>query len=213
MKTIAKTALRFVIIIGISSLVMGSGVAFLYAAFKVRLAERKAEEFKLVLKTALPEGEVKLLAGSMDAEDDVYAVCDAAGKPLAYAARGSGQGYSSKVKVLVGTKADEKLTISKVVVLEQQETPGLGTNVSLTRSTYTLWQKVHVAPADKPESFYNSFLDKFQGRTAERLGEVDAMVAATITSNATKNATREAVERIRAAIAAKPAGAAGRQTN
>ena len=101
---------------------------------------------------------------------------------------------------MVGMAADEHLTLRKVVVLSQQETPGLGANISESKSTYSLWQKIGVQPSDEPEATYNGFMDQFDAKSAEQLAEVDAMTAATITSNAVKAAVRQAVGRVRQAV-------------
>ena len=115
----------------------------------------------------------------------------------------------------MGTLPDDALSIRKVAVLAQQETPGLGTKIADSRSSWTLWEKIHLARPAGDEELINDFMDQFsadkrnkKGRpplTAAELDTVDAITAATITSNAVKNGVRDAVERIRAArAAAKP---------
>lgn len=195
-----KTAIRFIVILGVICLVMGGGVAVLYATFKERIAQKEAEQFELALRQVLPDGRVERIAGSPADGDDVYRAADDSGTVLGYAARGAEQGYSSKVKILVGFEPDA-VTIRKVIVLDQQETPGLGANVNLTRSSYTLWQKIGIQPADEPEKQSNEFLDRFSGRAAAQVDGVDAMPAATITSNAVKNGVAEAGRRVRQAMA------------
>ena len=219
MKTVAITALRFIVILGVTCLVMGSGVAMLYSVFKDRLAEREAIQFQELLGQILPPGEAVLIAGSQENGDDVYLVADDQGQPLAYAARGEATGYSSKVKILLGASADDELSIRRVAVLSQAETPGLGTKVAESRSNYTLWQKIGLAEADGPEEQYNDFMDQFSAErreakaqpplTVEQLNTVDAITAATISSNAIKDGVRQAAERIRAAREAARSRAAG----
>jgi len=194
-----KNALRFVLILGLICTGMGTGVAFLYAAFEDRIAQKEARQFEATLGQVLPEGRIDRIAGSPARGTDVYKVTADDGAVQGYAARGEAQGYSSTVRVLVGTRPDAA-TIRNVAVLEQQETPGLGANVSERRSNYSLWEKAGVAPTEQPERFGNAFLSRFEGRTIAELGEVDAMTAATITSNAVKAGVRQAVRRIREAV-------------
>ena len=198
-----KTALRFVLVLGLICLVMGVGVAVLFAAFQARVQAKEREQFDLALRQVLPEGKIELRAGSRDDASDVYAERDAQGKAVRYAARGAAQGYSSNVRVLVSVDAGT-MALCRVAVLSQQETPGLGANVSLTRSTWTLWDKTgHALGAShrgEVEPFENVFLDQFTGRTVEQLDRVDAMTAATITSNAVKQGVRRAVARITDAL-------------
>lgn len=197
-----KTAIRFVIVLGLICLVMGGGVAVLYATFTDRIARQEAEQFDVALRQVLPAGDVQRVAGSPQQADDVYKATDAEGNVF-YAARGEAKGYSSTVKVLVGIRADDR-TLHRVIVLDQQETPGLGANVSLTRSTWTLWEKIGRAvgliESRGLEPFENPFLDAFSGRTADRLEKIDAMTAATITSDAVKSGVRQAARRITDAV-------------
>ena len=203
-----KTAIRFVIVLGLICLVMGGGVAILFGAFKDRIAEKKREAFNVALRQVLPAGgRPEPVPGTDTGGDDqtVYRMVDAEGNVLGYAARGQQQGYSSVVRVLVGFQSDGR-SIHKVVVLEQQETPGLGANVSLARSDWTLWKKlaqsVGLVPPGEKETRTNAFLDQFSrdrdgsARTVERLDDIDAMTAATITSDAVREGVRKAARRV-----------------
>lgn len=204
-----RTAVRFVVVLGLICLAMGGGVAVLYATFKERIEVKEQEQIRLALREVLPEGRVEPMPGSAEKTHTgwtVYrATADDDGEALGYAAHGRAQGYSSTVKVLVGVAPDVR-TIRRVVVLDQQETPGLGANVSVSESSYTLWQKIGVQPASEPERRFNRFLDQFAAdaegnpRTVDALAGIDAMTAATITSDAVKTAVRGAVDDIRAAI-------------
>ena len=204
-----KQAIRFVVILGSICLIMGSGVAIIYAGFRDEIARKERLQFESLLLQVLPTGEGFSAPEPLPKAGDVFVVKDSAGKPAAYAAEGAAQGYSSKVRVLVGAGADQQLTIRKVVVISQQETPGLGANISETRSKWTLWQKIGhelgLSGEGQIEQRYNKFLDQFEGKTIKQLDEVDAITAATITSDAVKAAVRLAVERIRQAIQAPQA--------
>jgi RnfABCDGE-type electron transport complex G subunit len=197
-----RTAVRFVAVLGAICLVMGGGVAVLYATFKERIEVKEQEQIRLALREVLPEGTVDEMPGSAEktqSGEKVYRATDGDGNALGYAAHGRAQGYSSTVKVLVGVAPDVR-TLRSVVVLDQQETPGLGANVSVSRSSYNFWQKIGIQPADEPERRFNPFLDQFSSRRLDALAGIDAMTAATITSDAVKTAVRGAVDDIRAAI-------------
>src|SRR5690606_34719403 len=79
----------------------------------------------------------------------------------------SEKGFSGLVKIMVGFKPDG--TIQNIAVLEQKETPGLGTKI-------------------KDESFLQQFRDKnpstFNLKVKKDGGEVDALTGATISSRA-----------------------------
>lgn len=204
-----KQAIRFVIVLGSICLIMSSGAAIIYGGFKDKIARKEQLQFESLLLQALPTGQGFSAPEPLAKAGDVFVVKDSAGRPAAYAAEEASQGYSSKVRILVGVNADQELTIRKVVVISQQETPGLGANISETRSTWTLWQKIGhelgLSGEGQVEQRYNKFLDQFDGKTIKRLGEVDAITAATITSDAVKTGVRLAVERIRQATQATQA--------
>jgi electron transport complex protein RnfG len=117
-----KQAIRFVIILGSICLIMGSGVAIIYAGFKDEIARKERLQFESLLLQVLPTGEGFSAPEPLPNAGDVFVVKDSAGKPAAYAAEGAAQGYSSKVRVLVGAGADQEWTIRNVVVISQQET-------------------------------------------------------------------------------------------
>lgn len=77
------------------------------------------------------------------------------------------KGFSGLIKIMVGFKPDG--TIQNIEVLEQKETPGLGTKM-------------------KDEKFLSQFRDKnpsnFNLKVSKDGGEVDALTGATITSRA-----------------------------
>jgi len=207
-----RDLVKFGVIIGLICLVIGGGVAALYGLFVQEIAAREVLEAIDKVRTVCPEGTTPdldhplkgnpLKAGEPLDEEAVFAVKDAAGKTVAYVAFGGAQGYSSVVKVAVGAQAGD-LSIFRVVVLAQQETPGLGAHVAEEASNYTLWEKIFgPAEAGKTEELVNPFLDGFRGKKEADAPAVHAITAATITSNATKNAVIQALARIRDAVGA-----------
>ena len=87
------------------------------------------------------------------------------------------KGFSGLIKIMVGFKPDG--TIQNIEVLEQKETPGLGTKI-------------------KDEKFLSQFRNKnpllFNLKVAKDGGEVDALTGATITSRAFGEATQMAYD-------------------
>jgi RnfABCDGE-type electron transport complex G subunit len=206
-----RQALRFVLVLGIICLVMGSGVAMIYARFKETIADRDEQQRSALRVQVLPAGEGYGPPEPLAADAEVFVVRGPDGAAAGYAAEGAAQGYSSTVRVMVGMAADQALTVRKVVVLAQQETPGLGANISEVRSTYNLWQKIGLQAAPQAEGAYNEFMDKFDGLSVEQMDQVDAMTAATITSNAVKVAVRQAVDRVRTSLAGSAAVGRGEE--
>ena len=87
------------------------------------------------------------------------------------------KGFSGLIKIMVGFKPDG--TIQNIEVLEQKETPGLGTKI-------------------KDEKFLNQFRNKnplsFNLKVTKDGGEVDALTGSTITSRAFGEATQMAYD-------------------
>ena len=89
----------------------------------------------------------------------------------------SDKGFSGLIKIMVGFQPDG--TIENIVVLEQKETPGVGTKL-------------------KEEKFLGQFRDKnpsgFDLKVAKDGGEVDALTGATISTRAFTEAAQSAYD-------------------
>ena len=144
------------------------------------IAEAKAAADKAAVKSVLPEFE----AVETTAIDSLAVVVNKAtkgGEVVGYAIKcESKNGFGGVVKLMVGF--DTKGIILNVEVLEQKETPGLGTNMAI-----------------KGDSVKNPLL-KLHGKEASTTklsvkkdgGDVDALTAATISSRAYVEAVAQA---------------------
>jgi RnfABCDGE-type electron transport complex G subunit len=74
-------------------------------------------------------------------QDHVYKGTNKSGQLIGYAACGEAQGYSSRIKVMVGMEPNLEKIIG-INILAQNETPGLGTKMTEIESTSTLWSVV-----------------------------------------------------------------------
>ncbi len=142
--------------------------------------ERKVNALKLVLPNFdnNPVEDVQLIK-SDKAKDSVELYPAFANNEMVGAAviGSSEKGFSGLVKIMVGFKLDG--TIQNIVVLEQKETPGLGTKM-------------------KDEKYIKQYRDKnpsiFNLKVAKDGGEIDALTGATITSRAFGEATQMAYD-------------------
>ena len=201
-----RNLLKFVVILSVACLVIGGGVAALYGLYRGDIERRELRIKEQAIQDVCPEGASvdpeHPIAGVPMAADAVYAARDSVGGTVAYVAQGEAQGYSSVIKVMVSASAED-FSVIRVVVLSQQETPGLGATVGETRSTWTLWQKLF--GSGEAEQWVNAFLDQFTGKQSQEFPQIHGITAATITSNATKRAVEQALERIRDAVGASAA--------
>ena len=135
---------------------------------------------------------------------DYYEGYSSSGKINGYALIGEKQGYQSLIRVLVGI--DPGGVIQAIKVLQQAETPGLGTRIEEVKADETLWGRIArrpgTAPARKgPERPW--FQTQYDGLTVKGLrvvrppfkGEkgIHALTGATITSRALTNAVKGAI--------------------
>ncbi|NQT51502.1 FMN-binding protein [bacterium] len=204
-------AVRFPLVLGLISLFSAAGLAVSYQAtydrIRYQVELKKARGLSVVLGLPLDESPdakrpwTEFPYPGTQAEPGVPFVVYEASDPTTgqrlYAAQGSGQGYSSKVRLIVA--ADQSVEggpgqamVKAITVVGQLETPGLG-----SRCTEPEFQREF-------EHLPEAFLDLVTGvpyRDPDAAGsdtqKVSAIVGATITSNAVVAAVHEALGRIR----------------
>ncbi len=201
---------KYPIVIAIICLIAAAALAFTYSLTRERIKVAKRSELvaglaKVLPGAKMPPEERKLPDGGTlyigrAKEDDGI---------VGYAAIGSAQGYSSRIKVLVGV--DRNMTIAAISILEQNETPGLGERTKEVPATKSVWQAIgdlfggkrEVEPPREPP-----FQQQFRGKRSDQLvlvkeqgatDKISQLTGATITSRAVLDAVKEAVEKIKQA--------------
>ncbi len=112
-------------------------------------------------------------------EKDGYAVGLAGGETVGYVFVTSSKGYGGDVQVMTGITADGN--VSGVVILDQNETPGLGANAEKETFRSQFQQPV-------PENGFTVT------KSTAGEGEISAMTGATITTTAVTNAVNDAIK-------------------
>jgi electron transport complex protein RnfG len=106
-----------------------------------------------------------------------YLARNAEGAITAIAGEGSpveNKGFGGEMKVMVGLNPDG--VVQTVIVTENKETPGLGTNATdrkLTRSLWSLFGGGDSGPSGLPP---NPYLDRYDDHSAKQLGASDFTV-------------------------------------
>ncbi|MFC1794646.1 FMN-binding protein [Planctomycetota bacterium] len=120
-----------------------------------------------------------------------------AGKIIAYALPISGQGFWAPIKGVIGIKADRQ-TITGIAFYEQNETPGLGAQITTSTFTSQFQGKV-ISSADKPLNLR---------RPGDTLGTSDvyAITGATQTSVRLEKILNDALKKWRAELDEKSEG-------
>lgn len=183
-KKLPSTFANMLIVLTVVALVSALALAFTYTATKEAREMAKLKKTLDALEKVLPEfdnqpsQEKYTLDGDTDME---FYPAKKDGQMVGTAVKTySDNGFSDRIWIMVGF--DKDLKILDTFVVEQKETPGLGTKM-------------------KEPKFKNQFKDKvpasFTLKVGRDGGDVDAIAAATITSRA----FCEAVERAYQALA------------
>lgn len=171
------------------TLVASAGVGAVHMVTAEPIAQAERNNAEKLIREVLPDGvEVSPADTLLDVKGNVVYVCTATrdGEVAGYAVATPSltkDGFNGKVALMVGFKPDG--AIYNIRVLKQNETPGLGTNMT--------------AEGNK---LYRSFFDKKTGEgrnpggmklaVTKEGGDVDGLTAATISSKAYVNAVASA---------------------
>lgn len=153
------------------SLVMSAALGFVYNVTKEPIAAAiKAKEVSAI-KEVLPAFDNDPVSTAKELNGMLFYYASSSDSLVGYAAKTFTEiGYSGRFDLMVGFLPDG--TIHNIVVLEQKETPGLGTNMVLPKFK-NQFLKLNIANLKD-----NRLLVKKDG------GTIDAISAATITSRA-----------------------------
>jgi RnfABCDGE-type electron transport complex G subunit len=199
--------IKYPLVITVICLVAAGALALTYRVTKDRIRASERSELMDGLDAVLPEGEREVL----DEATGVYVVRQG-GEPVAYAATGEAQGYSSKIKVIVGLTAGKR-RVTAMRILAQNETPGLGERSREVPPSESLWQAIGdlFGGADADEKEKDKPVPPFQAQFKDRpLDElrldpdpkkgISKLSGATVTSKAVVRATRNAVATIESVV-------------
>jgi electron transport complex protein RnfG len=154
------------------------------------IALAKEKNILEAAKKVLPPGAEPIQVEALTALENqavrtnvVFVAKDAAGTVQAVAVRGmSKNGYGGPVMLMVGIAADG--TLINFEVIEQTETPGLGTKITEEPFRKRLIRR----PDGTPRPIAGT-----QWKVTRDGGEIDAVTAATISSRAALEAVRDAI--------------------
>ncbi|MEG8947689.1 FMN-binding protein [Rosettibacter firmus] len=145
-------------------------------------ANKKAETEKGIFLVQ-PEG--KFYEKINTTEIDIYKVFDSNKKLIGYSLAYEGNGFQGKIRLIVGLSPDLNKTTS-LEILEQVETPGLGTKIT-------------------EEPFKNQFkglqtfpkINWVKGKEPENPNEIQTITGATISSKSVVSIINEGIQKVR----------------
>lgn len=178
------TFINMVLSLFVITIVAGLSLGFVNELTIEPIEKGKIERKTNALKLVLPEfdnnlvDEVKLVKSDLAKDSVEIYTATKEGNTVGTAVIGSSErGFSGLIKLMVGFKPDG--SIQNIEVLEQKETPGLGTKM-------------------KDDKFIRQFRGKnpstFNLKPKKDQGEVDAITGSTITTRAFGEATQMAYD-------------------
>ncbi len=167
-KKLESTLLNMVLSLTIIGVTMSAALGFVYTKTKYPIEKSNKQNIINAIQAVLPEFDNDPLSEKEIVNDLEFYCARKNGKIVGYAVKTfSMKGFNGLISLMVGLKPDG--TIYKIRVLEQKETPGLGSRMT-------------------EPSFIEQFLDKNPGNYKLKVkkdgGDVDAITASTITSRA-----------------------------
>lgn len=162
--------MRYGFILALICIVASGLLSAVNALTKARIVAQAQDEEEVALREVMPGGE-EFLPVKKGEEELYYKVNDKDGKFVGVAFKAYGDGYSSDIETMVGMRPDG--TITNIKILNQNETPGLGTRVT-----------------------ESSFTGQFSNKNIQNLNEVQAITGATISSGAVIDSIKEKAKKI-----------------
>lgn len=180
---------RMIIVLTCVGLISGGFLAGVGLLTKERIAFNKQQEIEEAIFLVVPG---TTISEKLYEEKDltIYGGKDASGTLIGFAVYASGTGFQDKITLMFGT--DPSLTkISRLTVLEQLETPGLGAKITDQDSFLRYWENkdisrpltLHKPAAASPEELSSS--------------EINTITGATISSEAVLNSVNLSLERLK----------------
>ncbi|MFZ1730257.1 MAG: FMN-binding protein [Bacteroidota bacterium] len=122
-----KIIVSMLLTLSLIGVVSGGGLAMLSSWADPLIAANKKADTERAIFLVQPEG--KGYEPVSEVKYELYRVLDTAKTTIGYALPWEGNGFQGKIRMMVGLNADLS-TITSIEVLEQVETPGLGTKVT-----------------------------------------------------------------------------------
>ncbi len=169
-----KNFIKMSLILGLICILAAGSLAYVYSITKPKIEQYKREALLDSLKLVIP-GAVKFDETIADKKWTGY---DSNGTAVGVAIKTMATGYGGPIQILFGMNNEKKIT--KIIIIDQNETPGLGTKI-------------------KTEGFLNQYEGKSQDEVVLKKddpqnGQIDAITAATISSRAVTNAINKSMQ-------------------
>ncbi len=177
-----RNALKMISVLTVLGLVSGLTLALMYKYTAPRIEANQKNETEKAIFEVFPEGkdyETKTMNGN-----ELFEVKDKNGKVLGYAFVAEGNGYQGTIKLMAGLKTDLE-TLAGIEVLESQETPGLGQEIT-TPSFRGQFNALKAVPA----------IEYVKNERPSKPNQIQAITGATVSSSAVVSILNEKIKKI-----------------
>ncbi len=176
-KKLASTFPNMVIVLALIAIASGLSLSSIFTITKGPIAKAKIEKKNKAIKAVLPE-----FASKEEMKFDpivIHVAKDKDGNYVGAAVESEAMGFTQEVKLMVGF--DKNNHIVRISVIEQKETPGLGTKME----------------GEWKDQFEKKDLTKFVLKVKKDKGDVDSITAATISARAFCKAVQIAYDNLK----------------
>ncbi len=180
-KIFENTIVKVIVALAIVGAVSGATLVFVYNYAMPKILVNIARETEKGIKNIFPEA-----AEINDSEiKGLYDIADDTGKIVGYAFLAEGNGYQGTIKLISGIDANAT-QLKGMEVLESQETPGLGAEIT-TKKFKSQFINLSITHP----------IEYLKNRKPEKDYQIEAITGATISSRAVVNILNKRVEEIR----------------
>ncbi len=178
---------KMIVVLSVFAVLSGSILAGFYHSVHPRILKNKIEEEKKMIFAVLEGSKSydtveKTIPGAKGPETvKIFVGKDEAGNIVGYAFTAKGPGFAGTIEVVVGLKIDKK-TMFGLRVLNQKETPGLGTKIMEEKFTGQ-FKGLSIEPK----------IEYVKNKKPTKPNEIQAITGATISSRAIVNAVNARV--------------------
>jgi electron transport complex protein RnfG len=165
----------------------GGGLAAVQIKLGPVIAENQRNEIYGRISELVPGGAKEKTREIDLAGETVYKVFSEDGRHVGWVIRADGMGYADKIDVLIGLGVEAK-TINGIYVLDQKETPGLGSKIASPKWNRQFKGKPTAPPLEVVKT------------PASKPYQIDAISGATISSKSLTGIVNDSVEEFRKAL-------------
>lgn len=181
-----KLVIKMLVTLSVIGVVSGALLSQISGWASPKIAEHRRAATEKAIYEVHPEAKSYKKVENIDLE--VYQVFDENNNPSGYALPYEGNGFQGKIRLMVGVDNQLKNTTG-LKILEQVETPGLGTKV--TEKPYTNQFKNLLS---EPE------IDWVKGKAPSKPNEIQAITGATISSKSVVFILNDGIKKLRSQI-------------